>query len=128
MGMYLILTFWVSNRSAKATNCKAGPGGRDGPPLLSLLPAGKSLTEGASQIPGTNDSTLHQLKPPYPSQVEGPVSPRRLSLATYLNPRPSSLTIPHNKCIKATSNTVQAQTSSTSLIWVQEPRLGVLPP
>ena len=63
---------------------------------------GKSLTEGASQILGTNDSTLLQLKPPHPSHVEGPVSPRCLSLVTYPNPSPSSLTIPRNKRIKAT--------------------------
>ena len=61
--------------------------------------------EGASQIPGANDSTLHQLKPPHPSHEEGPVSPRRLGLATYPNPGPSSLTIPRNKRIK-TTNTV----------------------
>ena len=48
--------------------------------------------EGASQIPGTNDSTLHQLKLPHPSHVEGPVSPQHLGLANYLNPRP--LTVP----------------------------------
>ena len=42
--------------------------------------------EGASQILETNDSTLHQLKPSHPSHVEGPVSPRRLCLATYLVP------------------------------------------
>ena len=48
--------------------------------------------EGASHIPGTNDSTLRQLKLPHPSHVEGPASPRRLGLATYLNPRP--LTVP----------------------------------
>ena len=63
---------------------------------------GKSLMEGASQILGTNDSTLLQLKPPHPSHVEGPVSPRCLSLVTYPNPSPSSLTIPRNKRIKAT--------------------------
>ena len=63
--------------------------------------------EGTSQIPGTNDSTLRQLKPPHPSHVEGPVSPRRLGLATYPNPRPSSLTIPRNKRIKTTPNPVR---------------------
>ena len=46
---------------------RSDPGGHDGPPLLSLPPARRSLTEGSSQIPGTNDSTLRQLKPP-PSQ------------------------------------------------------------
>ena len=89
---------------------------------------GKSLMEGSSQILGTNDSTIQQLKLPHPSHIEGPVSQRCLGPVTYPSPCPSNLTIPHNKCIKATSNTVQAQTSSTSLIWVQEPRLGVLPP
>ena len=69
---------------------------------------GKSLREGASQIPGTNDSTLRQLKPPHPSHTEGPVSPRRLGLVTYPNPRPSSLTVPCNERIKATPNTVWA--------------------
>ena len=49
---------------------------------------GMSLTEGASQIPGTNDSTRRQLKPPRPSHVEGPISLRRLGLATYPNPCP----------------------------------------
>ena len=63
--------------------------------------------EGASQIPGTNDSILHQLKPPHPSHIEGPVSPRRLGLATYPNPCPSSLTIPRNELIKTTPNTVR---------------------
>ena len=87
---------------------------------------GKSLTEGASQIPGTNDSTLHQLKPPHPSHVEGPVSPRRLGLATYPNPRPSNLTIPSKEHIKTTPNMVWVRTSSTCLIQVQEPRLGAL--
>ena len=62
--------------------------------------------EGASQIPGANDSTLRQLKPPHPSHVEGSVSPPRLRLATYLNPRPSSLTIPRKERIKTTPNTV----------------------
>ena len=66
---------------------------------------GRSLTEGASQIPGTNDSTLRQLKPPHPSHIEGPVSPRCLGLETYPNPCPSSLTIPHNERIKTTPNT-----------------------
>ena len=101
--------------------------------LASFLPnksqgwsPGKSLTEGASQIPVTNDSTLHQLKPPHPSHVEGPVGPRRLGLATYPNPRPSSLTIPHNERIKATPNTVQAWTSLTCLVRVQEPHLVAL--
>ena len=94
---------------------------------FSLPTARRSLTEGSSQIPGTNDSTLRQLKPPHPSHVEGPVSPRRLSLATYLNPRPSSLTIPHNKCIKTTPNTVLARNSSTCLVRVREPCPGVLP-
>ncbi|KAI4578099.1 hypothetical protein MJG53_010954 [Ovis ammon polii x Ovis aries] len=61
--------------------------------------------EGASQILGTNDSTLRQLKPPHPSHIEGPVSPRCLGLVTYLNPRPSSLTIPRNERIKATPDT-----------------------
>ena len=65
--------------------CKARPRGHDAQPLLSLPPAGK-LTNGAPQIPGTNDSTLHQLKPPHLSHVEGPVSPRHLGLATYPNP------------------------------------------
>ena len=88
---------------------------------------GKSLMKGASQILGTNDSTLHQLKPPHPSHVEGPVSPRRLGLATYLNPRPSSLTISRNECIKTTPNTVRARTSLTCLVRVREPRPGVLP-
>ena len=99
-----------------------------GRPVLSLPRAGKSLKEGASQILGTNDSTLHQLKPPHPSHVEGLVSPQHLGLATYLNPRPSSLTIPPNKCIKTTPNTVRALTSLTCLVRVQEPRPGALPP
>ena len=51
--------------------------------------------EGTSQIPGTNDSTLRQLKPPHPSHVEGPVSPRRLNLATYPNPHPSGADFLH---------------------------------
>ena len=83
-------------------NCKAGPGAMMGRLSSPSHQRGKSLTEGASQIPGTNDSTLHQLKPPHPSHVEGPVSPRCLSLVTYPNPSPSSLTIPRNKRIKAT--------------------------
>ena len=43
----------------KIEGVRPDPGGYDGPPLLSLpLAGGKSLTVGASQIPGTNDSTL----------------------------------------------------------------------
>ena len=87
---------------------------------------GKSLTEGASQIPGTNDSTVRQLKPPHPSHLKGPVSLRHLGLATYPNPLPSSLTIPRNERIKTTPNTVTARTSSTCLVQVWEPRLGGL--
>ena len=87
---------------------------------------GKSLMEGASQIPGTNDSTLCQVKPPHHIHVEGPVSPRHLSLAIYPNPRPSSLTIPRNKCIKTSLNMVQVQNSLTCIIWVWEPGLGAL--
>ena len=82
--------------------------------------------EGASQIPGTNDSTLHQLKLPHPSHVEGPVSLRHLGLATYLNPCPSSLTIPRNERIKTAPNMVQARTSSTCLVQVREPHPGAL--
>ena len=77
---------------------------------------GKSLTEGASQIPGTNDSTLRQLKPPHPSHVEGPVSPRRLGLATYPNPVHLALTIPCNEHIETTPHMIGARTSSTCLI------------
>ena len=66
----------------------------------------KPLTEEDSQTPRTNDSTLRQLQPPYPSPFEGPVSPRCLGLTTYPNPRPSSLTIPGNEPIKTTPNTV----------------------
>ena len=98
-----------------------------GRPSSPSLRQGKSLTEGASQILGTNDSTLRQLKPPHPSHVEGPVTPQGLGLATYANPRPSSLTIPRNKRIKTTPNTVRAQTSSTCLVRVREPRPGPLP-
>ena len=87
---------------------------------------GKSLREGASQIPGTNDSTLHQLKPPHPSHVKGPVSQQHLGLLTCPNPRTSSLTIPRKEHIKTTPNMVWVQTSSTCLIQVQEPRLGAL--
>ena len=39
----------------------------DEPPPPLLRWQGKSLTEGTSQMPGTNDSTLRQLKPPRPS-------------------------------------------------------------
>ena len=106
----------------KIEGVRPDPRGYDGPPLLSLpLAERKSLTVGASQILGTNDSTLHQLKSPHPSQVEGPVSPRRLGLVTYLNPCPSSLAILCNECIKTTPNTVWAQTSSTCLVQVQNP-------
>ena len=71
---------------------------------------------GKSQIPGTNDSTLHQLKPPRPSHVEGPVSPRRLGLATYPNPVHLALTIPCNEHIETTPHMIGARTSSTCLI------------
>ena len=98
--------------------CPSSPSGR----------WGKSLMEGASQIPGTNDSTLHQLKLPHPSHIEGPVSPRCLGLATCPNPRPSSLTIPRNQRIKTTPNTVQARTSSTCLLRVREPCPGSASP
>ena len=64
------------------------PGAMMGRPSSPSRRRGKSLTEGASQILGTNDSTVRQLKPPHPSHVEGPISPRRLGLATYPNPRP----------------------------------------
>ena len=97
-----------------------------GRPSSPSLRQGKSLTEGASQILGTNDSTLPQVKLPHVSHKEGPVSPRRLGLVTYPNPRPSSLTIPHNNRIKNTPNTVRVWTSSTCLVWVWEPRLGAL--
>ena len=40
---------------------RSDPGGHAGPPLLSLPSARRSLTEGSSQILGTNDSTLCQL-------------------------------------------------------------------
>ena len=87
-------------------NCKAGPGAMMGRLSSPSHQRGKSLTEGASQIPGTNDSTLHQPKLPHPSHVEGPVSPRHLSLVTYPNLRPSSLTTTRNERIKATPNKV----------------------
>ena len=102
--------------------CKADPRGHEGPPLSLPRWRGRSLVEGASQILGTNDSTLRQRKPPHPSRAEGPVSPRRLGLATYPNPRPSSLTIPRNERINTTPNPVRARTSSTCLVRVQEPR------
>ena len=92
-----------------------------GRPSCPSSQGGKSLREGASQIPGTNGSTLHQLKPPHPSHVEGPVGPRRLGLATYPNPRPSSLTIPRNERMKTTPNTVRVRTSSTCLVRVGNP-------
>ena len=79
-----------------------------GRPSSPSLQQGKSLTEGASQILGTNDSTLPQVKLPHVSHKEGPVSPRRLGLVTYPNPRPSSLTIPCNDRIKTTPKTVRA--------------------
>ena len=105
---------------------RSDPGGHDGLPLSLPRQPGRSLTEGASQIPGTNDSTLRQLKPPHPSHVEGPVSQRHLGLVTYPNPHPSSLTIPHNERTKTTPNTVRVQTSSTCLVRVREPRAGAL--
>ena len=97
-------------------HCNAQPAGAMmGRPSSPSCQRGKSLTEGACQIPdpGTNDSTLHQLKPPHPSHVEGPVSPRRLGLVTYPNPRPSSLTIPRKEPIKTTPSRVRGRTSST---------------
>ena len=97
-----------------------------GRPSSPSLQQGKSLTEGASQILGTNDSTRPQVKLPHVSHKEGPVSPRRLGLASYPNPRPSSLTIPPKEHIKTTSNAVGARTSSTCLIRVWEPHLGAL--
>ena len=101
------------------------PGAMTGRPS-SLPLARRSLTEGSSQIPETNDSTLRRLKLPHPSHIERPVSPRRLGLATYPNPRPSSLTIPRIECIKTTPNKVRARTSSTCLVRVQEPCPGAL--
>ena len=116
---------------------RSDPGGHDGPPLLSLLPARKSLTEdpprsqgpmtehfagchdkppppkslteGASQMPGTNDSTLRQLKPPHPSHIEKPISLRCHEPAAY--PNPHSLAQPSlATCIyKQTSNVVPAR-------------------
>ena len=49
-------------------------------------PPPQSLTEGASQMPGTNDSTLCQLKPPHPSHIEKPISSRCHEPAAYPNP------------------------------------------
>ena len=95
---------------------RADPGGLDGPPLLSLPlakkslteipprsqgpmtahfagcheepPPPQSLTEGASQMPGTNDSTLRQLKPPRSSHIEKPISSRCHEPAAYPNLHP----------------------------------------
>ena len=47
------------------------------------------------------------------------MSPRRLGLATYLNPRSSSLTIPRKERIKASPNTVRLGADFLHL-----PRLG----
>ena len=114
---------------SKGSECKARPrGAMMGRPSSPFRWQGKFLMGGASQILGTNDSTFRQLKPPHPSHVEGPGSPRRLGPATYPNPCPSSLTIPHNEHIKTTPNTVRAQTSSTCLVWVREARPGSASP
>ena len=73
-------------------NCKAGPQGHDGPPLLSSCQQGKSLTEGSSQIPRANDSTVRQLKQSPPQPRKGPISPQHLDLTTYRDPH--LLTVP----------------------------------
>ena len=122
------MKIWQQVLAQQMKPVRPDPGATMGRPSSPSHRWGKSLTEGASQIPGTNDSTLHQLKPPHPSHVEGPVSPRCLSLATYPNPRPSSLTIPRNECIKTTPNKVRVQTSSTCLVWVREARPGSASP
>ena len=51
-------------------------------------PPPQSLTEGASQMPGTNDSTLRQLKPSRPSRIEKPISSPRHEPAAYPNLHP----------------------------------------
>ena len=120
------MKIWQQVLAQQMKPVRPDPGATMGRPSSPSHRWGKSLTEGASQIPGTNDSTLRQLKPPHPSHIEGPISPRRLSLVTYPNPRPSSLTTPHNECIKATPNMIWARTSLTCLAMVWEPCLGVL--
>ena len=97
-------------------NVRSDARGHDGPPLLSLPPERMSLTEdpprsqgpmtahfagchdeppppqslmeGASQMPGTNDSTLRQLKPPRSSRIEKPISSRCHEPAAYPNLHP----------------------------------------
>ena len=101
-------------RETVVVTVRSDVGGHGGLPLLSLLPARmsltedpprsqgpmtahfagcheeppppQSLTEGASQMPGTNDSTLCQLKPSHPSHIEKPISSRCHEPAAYPNP------------------------------------------
>ena len=89
------------------------PGGHDRPPLLSLLLAGDVPNRRSLPDPGDQWQHTSPAKAAPPSHVEGPVSLRRLGLATYPNPCPSSVTIPGNECIKTTPNTVPERTSST---------------
>ena len=70
---------------------------------------GKSLTEGASRMPGTYDSTLRQLKPPRPSCIEKPISSQHREPATYPNPHPLAQPSLETCIYKQTSNTVRAR-------------------
>ena len=115
------------------------PGGHDGPPLLFLptarkslksltedpprsqgpmtahfagchdeLPPPQSLREGASQMPGTNDSTLRQVKPPRPRCIEKPISSQHHEPAAYPNPHPLAQPSLATCVYKQTSNAVWA--------------------
>ena len=118
-------------------NVRSDARGHDGPPLLSLPPARmsltedpprsqgpmtahfagcheeppppQSLTEGASQMPGTNDSTLRQLKPSRPSRIEKPISSPRHEPAAYPNLHPLAQPSLATCIYKQTSNAVPAR-------------------
>ena len=131
------MTYEKSLHSATCISCKVDPGGYDGPPLLSLPlakksvredpprsqgpmtahfagchdepPPPQSLMEGASQMPGTNDSTLRQLKPPRSSRIEKPISSRCHEPAAYPNLHPLAQPSLATCIYKQTSNAVWAR-------------------
>ena len=90
-------------------------------PAGGKVPNGRHLPD-----PGTNDSTLRQkAAPPQPrGRTCQPATPRPGDLS---EPRPSSLTIPHNKRIKTTPNAVRARTSSTCSVRSSNPPVSASP-
>ena len=59
-------------------------------------------------MPGINDSTLRQLKPPRPSRIEKPISSRRPGPAAYPNLHPLAQPSLATCIYKQISNVIQA--------------------